>query len=599
MDSNTVNERIKTLRALMAERKIDAYLIPTSDFHGSEYVDGYFKCRQFMTGFTGSAGTAVITMDEAGLWVDGRYFVQAGMQLKGSEVKMFRMGEAGVPTVEEYLVQKLPENGRLGFDGRVVSAAFGEELQEKLKIKNISLSIYEDLVGLIWENRPSLPKEPVWILSEKYAGKAAAEKIADLRAVMKDKNADAHILTGLEDIIWLLNIRGNDVPCNPVVLSYAVVTQKEVSLFINGETLGDEVRNYLEKIGVVIFPYDEIYKVVKTFESEKVMLEKGCVNFTLVHSLGKSVTVIDTMNPTSLAKAVKNPVEIQNMKNVHLKDGAAVVKYLYWLKKNVGKMDIDEISASDHLDGLRAEQEGNLGLSFDTISAYSDNAAMCHYSATPESSKKLQPRGLYLVDSGGQYLEGTTDITRTIALGETTQEEKRCFTLVACCMLRLMSVKFPYGCRGYNFDYAARELLWRNGMDFNHGTGHGVGYLNSVHERPNGVRWRVVPERQDSSVFEAGMITSDEPGLYFEGKFGIRTENLMLTVEAEKTEFGRFLKFENLTWVPIDLDALDVSFMEPRDIELLNEYHKNVYEKISPLLSGGELQWLETATRRI
>lgn len=596
---STVNERIKKLRAIMAERGIDAYLIPTSDFHGSEYVDGYFKCRQFMTGFTGSAGTAVITMEEAGLWVDGRYFVQAGMQLKGSEVKMFRMGDEGVPSVEEYLLRKLPENGVLGFDGRTVSARSGEELRERLGEKHISFSAFEDLVGMLWEDRPSLPKEPVWILKEQYAGKSASDKIAELRNTMKEKRADIHILTGLEDIAWLLNIRGGDVPCNPVVLSYAVVTMEEVCLFIHEETLDEQVRSYLKENGVTVLPYYDIYRMVPTFKSKTVMLEKGCVNYTLVQSLDAGMTVIDTMNPTALSKAVKNPVEIENVKRVHIKDGVAMVKYLYWLKKNVGVMELDEISASDHLDALRAEQDGNLGLSFETISAYADNAAMCHYSATEESRKKLQPRGLYLVDSGGQYLEGTTDVTRTIALGEITEEERRCFTLVACSMLRLMSARFPYGCRGYNFDYAARELLWRNGLDFNHGTGHGVGYLSSVHERPNGVRWRVVPERQDSAVFEPGMITSDEPGLYFEGKFGIRTENLLLAAEAEKNEFGRFLKFENLTWVPIDLDALDVSLMEARDIALLNDYHKCVYEKISPYLSGEEAEWLKEATRQI
>ncbi|MEF9940031.1 MAG: aminopeptidase P family protein [Clostridium sp.] len=597
--NNTVNERIAALRVLMSERDMDAYLVPTSDFHQSEYVDGYFKCRKYITGFTGSAGTAVITMKEAGLWVDGRYFVQAPQQVKGSEIKVFRMGDEGVPSVEEYMAKVLPMGGVLGFDGRVISEQFGEELEGKLGEKEVLFSFGEDLIGEIWNNRPSLPKEPIWILEEKYAGKPASEKIADLRKVMKEKNADVHILTGLDDIIWLLNIRGNDIPCTPVVLSYAVITPNDFYLFINPEVLDKQVNNYLKENGVTVLPYDEIYRVVKTFKSEHVMLEKGCVNYTLCGSLDDGVTIIDTMNPTSIAKAVKNPVEIENIKKAHIKDGVAMAKYLFWLKQNVGKTEIDEMAASDYLDRLRTETEGNLGLSFATISAYSDNAAMCHYSATTETSKKLQPRGLYLVDSGGQYYEGTTDVTRTIALGEITEEERRCFTLVACCMLRLKEARFPYGCHGYNFDYAARELLWREGLDFNHGTGHGVGYLGGVHERPNGVRWRIVPERQDNAVFEAGMITSDEPGLYIEGKFGIRTENMLLCVKGPKNEFGQFMQFENLTWVPIDLDALDRSIMEERDIELLNNYHLEVREKISPYLTAEEAEWLKTATRAI
>lgn len=596
---NTVNEKITALRELMRERGIDAYLIPTSDFHQSEYVGDHFKCRAFMTGFTGSSGMAVITMTEAGLWVDGRYYVQAPMQIKGSEVKLFRIGEEAVPSVEEYLTQHLPIDGVLGFDGRVVDDRFGEELLKKLQKKHVTFSVSEDLIGMIWQDRPALSKNPVWILDEKYAGRSASEKISQLRKTMEEKSADTHILTSLDDIIWLLNIRGNDIPCTPVVLSYMLITKSRLYLFLNQEVISDAVASYLKAIGVTLCPYDEIYSMVPTLKSEKVMLEKAYVNYRICQSLDKSVEIIDTMNPTSIVKAIKNPVEAQNMRDVHIKDGIVMVKYLYWLKQNVGKGDLDEIAASNYLDQLRAEQEGNLGLSFTTISAYGDHAAMCHYSATQETSIKLLPKGLYLVDSGGQYYEGTTDVTRTVALGEITAEERKCFTLVACCMLRLLTVRFPYGCHGYNFDYAARELLWRENLDFNHGTGHGVGYLGGVHERPAGVRWRVVAERHDHAVFEAGMVTSNEPGLYFEGQFGIRTENLMLCVKGEKNEYGQFMEFENLTWVPIDLDALDVSIMEKRDLELLNKYHKQVYEKLSKHLAGEELQWLKHATRQI
>lgn len=595
----TVNQRIADLRKLMADRGIDAYLIPTSDFHQSEYVGGYFKCREYITGFTGSAGTAVITKKEAGLWTDGRYFVQAAKQLEGSEVKLFRMGVDGVPDVETYLADTLPENGVLGFDGRVVNTEFGEMLQKKLSEKQITIAFEEDLVGMLWKERPELPKEPVWILDEAYAGKSVKDKVAEVRKVMAEKKATVHILTSLDDIAWLLNIRGNDIPCNPVTLSYIIITRDRLFLFINKETLDSRLMEYLKEAGVKVLPYDEIYERVQTFKFERVMLEKGQVNFALCHSLDKSVTVIPAMNPTALLKAVKNPVEREHIKNAHIKDGVAVVKFICWLKQNIGKIEIDEITAADYLDGLRKEQEGYIGPSFETISAYSDNAAMCHYSATKETSRQLLPKGLYLVDSGGQYYEGTTDITRTIALGELTKEERECFTLVASCMLRLLDVKFPYGCRGYNFDFAARELLWKRGLDFNHGTGHGVSFLGSVHERPNGVRWRVVPERLDNAVFEEGMVSSDEPGLYFEGKFGIRTENLMLCTKAEKNEFGQFMQFENLTWVPIDLDAIDPSVMEESDKKLINQYHEQVYKKISPYLAAGEAEWLKDATKPI
>lgn len=596
---STVNERIKALRELMAERGMDAYLVPTADFHESEYVGSHFECRRFITGFTGSAGTAVITKKEAGLWTDGRYFVQAAKQLKDSEVKLFKMGQEGVPAIEEYLEKVMPENGCLGFDGRVVNDELGESLLEKFKKKSVTAKSGEDLIGMLWTDRPSLPANKVWVLDTKYAGKTAEEKISDLRAAMKKRKATVHILTTLDDIVWLLNIRGNDVPCNPVVLSFAVVTEDKFFLFINENTLDEEVKAYLKGLNIQVKPYEDIYVLVKAFRNEKILLEKSHVNFSICQSLDRTNEIINEMNPTSAAKAVKNPVEMENMRKAHIKDAVAMIHHLHWMKENIGKIEMDEISVQEHLDHLREETEGNLGLSFNTISAYGENAALCHYSATPETNKKLEPRGLYLVDSGGQYYEGTTDITRTIALGPVTEEEKKYFTLIAACMLRLLNVKFPYGCHGYNFDLAARELLWREGLDFNHGTGHGVGYLLNVHERPNGVRWRIVPERQDNAVFEEGMVTSDEPGLYLEGKFGIRTENLMLCVKDVKNEYGQFMKFENLTWVPIDLDAIDVRWLEKRDLDLLNEYHRQVYEIMAPHLEEDDRKWLEKATRAI
>lgn len=608
---NVIRDRLDALRKLMKERGMDAYMIPTADFHESEYVGEHFKCREYMTGFTGSAGTALITMDEACLWVDGRYYVQAAAQLKDSTVTMMKMGQEGVPSLRAYLEDKMPEGGCLGFDGRVVNAAEGLALEEMLRERGTRISYGEDLAGMIWQERPELSAEPAWVLDERYAGKSALDKIADVREAMEKAHASVHVLTSLDDIAWLLNIRGNDILYNPVVLSYALVTMDQLYLFVNSSVLegkaypyledekGISVREYLERTGVTVMPYDGVYDMVEGLKNEKVLLEKCRINYAVYRLIDGSNKVIDRMNPTASMKAVKNDVEIENEKRAHIKDGVAMTKFIYWLKKNTGRIPMDEISVSDYLGKLRMDQEGCIGLSFATISAYGAHGAMCHYSATPESSIPLEPRGLYLIDSGGQYYEGTTDITRTIAMGPVTDEEKEHFTLVLMSMLRLGDVKFLHGCRGLSLDYAAREPLWRRGLNYEHGTGHGVSYLSSVHERPNGIRFKMVPERQDNAVMEAGMITSDEPGVYIEGSHGIRTENLVLCVEDEKNEYGQFLRFEYLTYVPIDLEVIDREIMSERDVELLNRYHEQVYEKISPYLDEDERVWLAEATRAV
>ena len=608
---NVIRDRLDALRKLMKERGMDAYMIPTADFHESEYVGEHFKCREYMTGFTGSAGTALITMDEACLWVDGRYYVQAAAQLKDSTVTMMKMGQEGVPSLRAYLEDKMPEGGCLGFDGRVVNAAEGLALEEMLRERGARISYGEDLAGMIWQERPELSAEPAWVLDERYAGKSALDKIADVREAMEKVHASVHVLTSLDDIAWLLNIRGNDILYNPVVLSYALVTMDQLYLFVNSSVLegkaypyledekGISVREYLERTGVTVMPYDGVYDMVEGLKNEKVLLEKCRINYAVYRLIDGSNKVIDRMNPTASMKAVKNDVEIENEKRAHIKDGVAMTKFIYWLKKNTGRIPMDEISVSDYLGKLRMDQEGCIGLSFATISAYGAHGAMCHYSATPESSIPLEPRGLYLIDSGGQYYEGTTDITRTIAMGPVTDEEKEHFTLVLMSMLRLGDVKFLHGCRGLSLDYAAREPLWRRGLNYEHGTGHGVSYLSSVHERPNGIRFKMVPERQDNAVMEAGMITSDEPGVYIEGSHGIRTENLVLCVEDEKNEYGQFLRFEYLTYVPIDLEVIDREIMSERDVELLNRYHEQVYEKISPYLDEDERVWLAEAMRAV
>lgn len=598
--SNVIPARLEALRALMKETGIDAYLIPTDDFHASEYVGDYFKCRKYMTGFTGSAGTAVVMQDMAGLWTDGRYFIQAEQQLQGSTVTLFKIGQPEVPSVHEFLRKNLKEGQCLGFDGRTVSAQEADELRKMLSKNGVTISCEEDLVGRIWEDRPALSCEPVKELDVKWTGKSRADKCAEIRAAMKGKGADIFVLTCLDDIVWLLNIRGGDVPCNPVVLSYLAMTEKEVLLFANEKAFSEEVKAALAADGVRILPYNDIYSWISEVEDGRTVLFcKKKVNSRLAASVPVGVKVLDEENLTLLPKAIKNPVEVENEKIAHIKDGVAVTKFIYWLKKNVGRMPITEISAGEYLNKLRAQQENSMGNSFDPIISYGPHAAMNHYSATPETDVPIEPHGLLLADTGGQYLEGTTDVTRTIVMGPTTDEQKRMFTAVLRGTLNLAAARFRYGCRGLNLDYLARGPLWELGLDFNHGTGHGVGYYLNVHEGPNGFRWRVVPERNDSAVFEEGMITSDEPGFYVEGEYGIRHENLIVCKKAEVTSFGQFMCFEHLTMVPFDLDAVVPEQMSERERGLLNGYHAEVYAKISPYLDEEERAWLGEATRAI
>lgn len=595
-----IAERIAALRAEMKKRNIDMYIVPTSDFHESEYVGDYFKARKYITGFTGSAGTAVITMTEAGLWTDGRYFIQAEKQLSGTPVTLFKMGEEGVPTVKEYVEKNLKEGACLGFDGRVINAADGASYEEMVKEKQGSVYVTEDLVGLIWKDRPSLPMNPVFILEEKYAGESAKSKLVRLREKMQEKHTGIHILTSLYDIAWLFNIRGGDIACVPVVLSFAAVTMQEAYWFIHEGVLSDELKAYCEKNNIMIRPYEEIYSYAKEIPAEEaVLLDKNIVNYRICHSLNEKVTVVSESNPTELMKAVKNETELKNIRNAHVKDGVAFTKFMYWLKTNIGKQKITEISASDYLEERRREQDLFVDLSFETISAYGANAAMMHYCATPESDAELKPEGFLLVDSGGHYLDGSTDITRTMALGTLTEEEKFHFTTVCRSNLNLAAAKFLYGCRGTNLDILSRGPLWNLGLDYKCGTGHGIGYLLNVHEGPNGFRWKIVPERNDSCVMEEGMVTTDEPGVYLEGKYGIRTENELICKKAEKNEYGQFMEFETITYAPIDLDAIIPEEMTATERKLLNDYHKMVYEKISPYMNEEEKEWLKEYTRTI
>ena len=595
-----IPERLSRLRQEMAARSIRVYIVPTADFHESEYVGEHFKARKYITGFSGSAGTAVITMTEAGLWTDGRYFLQAARQLEGTGVTLYRMGEEGVPTLMEFVRAALGEGETLGFDGRVINAALGRELAALAAEKGGKIHDAEDLVGLVWDDRPPLSCEKVYVLSEEYAGKSAAEKIADVRAVMAAEGADEHLLTSLYDIAWLLNVRGGDIDYVPVVLSYLSLTAERCFWFVQDAALTDEVKAYLADIGVEPRPYDDFYSYAAGIPAgKKVLLSTKVCNTRLLSCLQEGVEILDRDNPTVIMKAKKNPVEMANTREAHKKDAVAMIRFLRWLKENVGRETITEISAADYLAARRAEQEGFLDLSFATICGYNEHGAIIHYSATPESDVPLRPEGLVLVDSGGHYREGTTDITRTIALGPVTQEMRDIFTLVLRSHLQLANVRFLYGCTGINLDILARGPLWAEGLDYKHGTGHGVGHILNVHEGPNGFRWRPSPERSEGSVLEEGMITSDEPGLYLEGKFGVRTESELLCLKGEKNEYGQFMYFENLTCVPIDLDAVDASKLNETERGWLNEYHAKVYETMAPRLDEADRAWLKNATRPI
>lgn len=584
----------------MAQDSIDAYIIPTSDFHESEYVGLYFKAREYVSGFTGSAGMVVVTMTEAGLWTDGRYFIQAARELSDTRITLYKSGEEGVPTVTEFLKDKLPEGGILGFDGRTLNTNFGNDLVTNLSYKNISVKYDKDLVDSIWTTRPSLPKEPAFSLDIKYAGMSSADKLIKVREAMGKKEATTHIITTLDDIAWLFNMRGNDVAYNPVVLSYAVITLDKAYLFVDKDKLNATLLDQFKQDNVDIKDYNDIYEFVKTLASnEVVLLDKKKVNYAICENLNKDIKVINTQNPTVLMKAMKNAVEIENLRKSHIKDGVAFTKFMYWLKTNIGKMHIDEITASDYLENCRKAQDGFIELSFNTICAYKANAAMMHYSANENSNAVLKPEGLLLVDSGGQYYEGTTDITRTMALGEVNQEQKFHFTTVLRSMLNLSHAKFLYGCIGQNLDILARGPLWDLDIDYKCGTGHGVGYLLNVHEAPNGFRWRKVPERDDGCVLEEGMVTTNEPGVYIEGSHGIRIENELVCQKGTKNEYGQFMNFETITFAPIDLDAIDSSYLSPIDKARLNSYHKEVYDKISPYLTKEEQEWLQVYTREI
>ena len=589
--------RLLELRKEMQKRGMDAWMAPTNDFHGSEYIGEHFKVRNYFTGFTGSVGTVLVTMDGAFLWVDGRYFVQASHQLDGSGVTLCKSGEPGVPTVEEFILEHLQKGQTLGLDGRVINAEEGKNLSALLKEKGIHLSTSEDIVDSVWKDRPPISKSEAFFLSGDDTGESRAHKLSRLRDRMKKQGADVHLLTSLDDIAWLYNMRGDDIHCSPVIQAYSMITQTESILFVQDGAISKEQTEILSDDGIQVKEYEEIFREVESLKG-RVLLDPEKVNFELYRRIPKTAVLLEERNPTVLMKAVKNQREMEHIRHSHEKDGVAMTRFLYWLKHKALAEGASEMGAASRLEELRRAQEGYLGPSFETISAYGDNAAMCHYVATDQTDRRLEEKGFYLVDAGGQYMDGTTDITRTIAMGPLTEAEKFHYTLVLKGMIGLSKARFRKGYTGLELDYMARGPLWEHGLDFNHGTGHGVGFLLNVHEPPNFIHWRLPNPLR--TVFEEGMLTSNEPGYYEEGSHGIRIENLLLCREEKGAEGAvPFLYFETVTLCPIDLEPVILSMLDSDEKDWLNRYHQKVYEVIGPKLPGEEGQWLYQVTRPV
>ncbi len=577
----------------------DWYFMSSDDYHCSEYVADYFKVREHFTGFTGENAFLLVSDSEAKMWTDGRFFIQAERELAGSGVTLMRMGEAGVPTVTEFLKDNFKEGGKLFFDGKSVSASYGRKFEKIVTEKGGSLVFDRDLAGELWEDRPDLPSHKVMVLTDDITGEDTPHKLSRIREKMKEFGASAHFLSSLDDIMWVTNIRGRDIECNPVALSYMYITMDEAFLFLQKSEWTDELKEYLNKVNIRLFDYFELDGFLKDVAvSGKVLLNEDAVNYYCLKTLESKAALVSKRNPSTLMKAIKNETELKRLKEAYILDSVCVTKLGYWLKKNIGKTEITELSAAEYIDDLRRNTEGFVELSFPTISGYGPNAAMMHYSATPESYSVCKPEGMLLVDSGGQYLKGTTDVTRTFALGPVSDEVKLHFSKVAAGMLALADGKFLYGCTGRNLDILARLPLWELNIDYKCGTGHGVGYFLNVHEGPCGFRWKYA-EGVKEAVLEEGMIISDEPGVYIEGSHGIRIENVILCKKGVNNGDGQFMGFEHLTFTPIDRDLLDKKYLSEKDIERVNAYHKAVFEKTSKYFEGEELECLKEVTAPI
>ncbi len=654
---NTVNERISALQAKMKQKGIDIYYIPTSDDHNSEYTADKYMVRKFMSGFTGSAGTLIVTEDQAHLWTDGRYFVQAENQLKDSCITLEKMGQEGVPTVMEFIdrhvndksvigltdgryfvqaenqlkdscitLEKMGQEGVptvmefidrhvndksvIGFDGNVVMSDFANQLKEKFKDRHIKLVYDTDLCDDLFTTRPELPSDNYWtrpelpsdnywLLAERYTGESAASKVNKIRLAMRDKKVDVALLTQLEDVAYTTNLRGNEVSDTPVFYAYMLVTLDKATLYCDINKVSVSVLPYLNENGISIASQDNLVKDLASFKKLTIWADLSTTNVNLYESIRKDCSIVNESSAVVMMRAIKNPIETKNLRKAHILDGVAVTKFMYWLKQNVGKMDLDEYSAQEKLLEFRKEGSGFIEPSFTTICAYGANAAMMHYSAPQVGSTPIEKKDFLLVDSGGQYVYGTTDVTRTFVMGKTDKEHKKWYTIALRSYLELMNVKFLYGCSGLSLDCVARNPMWQYDMDYQCGTGHGVGYCLGVHEGPQGFRWRISPLRKEDAILEEGMVLTDEPGVYLPGVMGIRHENQVIVAKGKKNEYGQFMHLENLTMVPIDLDGVDTKYLTEDDINILNNYHALVYRNLNRYFKGKELAWLKKATRKI
>lgn len=593
---NEIELRLARLRELMKREHLSAFIFPSTDAHQSEYVADHWRGREWVSGFNGSAGTAVVTMKSAALWTDSRYFLAAEEQLEGTEYQLMRLKMEGTPTIAEWLGKELQDvqSPEVGLDGMVNSYNYVKDLSYSLrKLGGITLRTNLDPLEQIWENRPSLPANPVEIQPLEYAGETLASKVARIRKALRELHADGMLVSALDDIAWTLNLRGTDVHCNPVFVSYLLIENDKVSLFVDDNKLSPEVKQYLQDNQVSLYKYNKVEKCLESYSEYNILLDGNETSCYLWKAV-KCQEIVAAGSPIPAMKAVKNKAEIEGYRSAMLKDGVAMVKFLKWLKPAVEAGGQTEISIDEKLTSLRAEQKLFRDISFDTIAGYAQHGAIVHYEATPETDVVLKPEGLILIDSGAQYQDGTTDITRTIALGPVSQEMKHVYTLVLKAHIQLELVKFPDGASGTQLDAVGRECMWREGYNFLHGTGHGVGSYLCVHEGPHQIRMEWMP-----TPLRAGMTLTDEPGLYLAGKFGVRIENTVLISDYMSTEFGKFLQIEPLTLCPIDTTPIDVDMLLPEEIDWLNAYHHSVYEKMSPFLDEEEKIWLENATKPI
>ncbi|MCF8223079.1 MAG: aminopeptidase P family protein [Bacteroidales bacterium] len=593
-----MNKNLQQVRKLMEENNLDAYIIPVTDPHLGEYVPAHWRIISWLTGFTGSAANVVITKDFAGLWTDSRYFIQAAGQLEGSGFELMKLKIPHTPEYIDWLRDNLPESSRAGVDGRIIPMGILRLMEKTFSRKRIRVETDHDLVSPVWKNRPPLPDAMAFEHHLKFAGKNRKEKLDDVRSRMKEMGADHHLITSLDDIAWLLNIRGGDVNYSPLFTSFALLTMNEIYLFADNKKIPGQLKDDLYRDNVVLLPYENIEEKLSQLDAgSSLIFTPGTTSASLISVLDKNLEVIEDISIPTRMKAIKNEVEIENIRRVMIKDGVALTKFFHWLEKNIGSEKITEISASDKLLAFRMEQEDCVGPSFATIAGYNEHGAMPHYCATPETDAELKHEGIFLLDSGGQYYGGTTDITRTIALSEPTEQQKKDFTLALKGTIDLAMAKFPLGTKGYQIEMMARKPLWDHGMNYGHGTGHGVGYFLNVHEGPQTIGSGASGDLK--TIIEPGMLLSDEPAIYREGEYGFRTENLVLCTEDEETEYGQFLKFDTITLCYIDTSLVDKSLMTDEELQWLNDYHKLVYSILGRLVPAEIKQWLKAKTASI